>query len=90
MRTLALNAAVNSGTATTAALQLLRGFLTSGTAFLVIGIIHTFYACKTHVVWRNESWKILVERGKKSCKPRTATSQRDTLFLPFAGFDSNK
>jgi hypothetical protein len=64
MRMLTLNTAVNSGTATTAKLQLLRDFLTSGTAFLVISwFIHAF-----------RQYGILVERRKKSSKPRTATS----------------
>jgi hypothetical protein len=52
--------AVNSGTATTATLQLLRDFLTNSTAFLV----SYFILVK----------RILVERRKKSSKPRTATS----------------
>jgi hypothetical protein len=60
MRMLTLDTAVNSGTATTATLQLLRDFLTNSTAFLV--------SYKILVK------RILVERRKKSSKPRTATS----------------
>jgi hypothetical protein len=64
MRLLTLDAAVNSGTATTATLQLLRDFLTSGTALLVSWFILVAF-CR---------YGILVERRKESSKPRTATS----------------
>jgi hypothetical protein len=64
MRTLTLDTAVDSGTATTAKLQLLRDFLTSGTAFLVSWFILIAF----------RRYGILVERRKESSKPRTATS----------------
>ncbi len=63
MRMLTLDTAVNSGTATTATLQILSDFLTSGTAFLVSWFIHAF-----------RQYGILVERRKESSKPRTAAS----------------
>ncbi len=64
VRMLTIGTAVNSGTATTATLQLLRYFLTNGTAYLVS--------------WFNldafRRYGILVERRKESSKPRTTTS----------------
>jgi uncharacterized membrane protein YwzB len=64
MRMLTLDTAVNSGTATTANLQLLRDFLTSGTALLVSWFILDAF----------RRYRIQVERRKESSKPRTATS----------------
>jgi hypothetical protein len=64
MRMLTLDTAVNSGTATTATLQLLRDFLKNGTALLVSWFILDAFL----------RYGILVERRKKSSKPRTATS----------------
>jgi hypothetical protein len=64
MRLLTLHAAVNSRTVTTATLQLLRDFLTNGTAFLVSWFILDAF----------RRYGILVERRKESSKPRTATS----------------
>ena len=90
MKMLALDAAVNRGTATTATLQLLRSFLTSGTAVLVIGFIHTSRTRRILMTRRKIICKILVERRKESSKPRTAASQRNSLLLPFAGFNSSR
>jgi hypothetical protein len=64
MRMLTLDTTVNSGTATTAKLQLLRDFLTSGTALLVSWFILDAFL----------RYGILVEWRKESSKPRTATS----------------